>query len=72
MPVFPRDDNMHRSYGSVGMPIISNGNIYIPGHVSVMHNEFVPPYSSVLSAPHDVPQTYRPVNNHYGQSDVMS
>jgi len=72
MPAFPRDDNMHRSYGSVDMPIMSNGKIYIPGHVSVMHNEFVPPYSSVLSTPHDVPQTYRPVNNHHGQSDVMT
>jgi hypothetical protein len=46
MPTIFSHVNMHNSYSSTDMSRWSNHNAYITEHVSSIHNEYVPPYSS--------------------------
>jgi hypothetical protein len=50
----------------------SNHNAYIFEHVSNIHNECVPPYSSTKAASHCVPQTHMPMSNYYSRADIRT
>jgi hypothetical protein len=64
--------NMHNSYSSTNMSRWSNHNAYIFEHVSNIHNEFVPPYSSTEPASHCTPQTHMPMSNCYSRADMRA
>jgi hypothetical protein len=64
--------NMHNSYSSTDMSRWSNHNAYIFEHVSNIHNEFVPPYSSIELTSRCIPQTYMPMSNYYSRADMRA
>jgi hypothetical protein len=63
---------MHNSYSSTDMSRLSNHNAYIFEHVSDIHNEFVPPYSSTEPTSHCTPQTHMPMSNCYSRADIRA
>jgi hypothetical protein len=50
----------------------SNHNAYIFEHVSNIHNEFVPPYSSTEPASYCTPQTHLSMSNCYSRADMRA
>jgi hypothetical protein len=72
MPVLSSHVNMHNSYISTDMSKSSNHNAYIFEHVSNIHNEFVPPYSSSDPVTHCTPQTHMMMSNCYSRADMRA
>jgi hypothetical protein len=72
MPMSYNHVNMHNSYSSTNMSRWSNHNTYIFDHVSNIHNEFVPPYSSTEPVLHCTPQTHMPMSNCYSRADMRA
>jgi hypothetical protein len=64
--------NMHNSYSSTDIFRWSNHNAYIFEHVSNIHNEFVPPYSSTEPASHCTPQSHMPMSSCYSRADMRA
>jgi hypothetical protein len=64
--------NIHNLYSSINMSRWSDHNAYIIEHVSNIHNEFVPPYSSSELASHCTPQTQMPMSNYYSQANMRA
>jgi hypothetical protein len=62
--------NMHNSYSSTDISRWSNHNGYIAGHVSNIHNGFMPSHSSTELASHCTLQTHMPMSNCYSQADM--
>jgi hypothetical protein len=72
MPSSSSHVNVHNSYNSTNMSRWSNHNAYIFEHVSNIHNEFVPPYSSTEPTSHCAPQTHMSMSNYYSRADVRA
>jgi hypothetical protein len=72
MPSSSSHVNVHNSYSSTNMYRWSNHNAYIFEHVSNIHNEFVPSYSSTKPASHCASQTHMPMSNYYSRADMRA
>jgi hypothetical protein len=70
MPVSSSCVNMHNSYSSTYMSRWSNHNAYVTEHVSNIHNQYVPPYSSTELASHCTPQTHMTMSNCNSWADM--
>jgi hypothetical protein len=71
IPLSSSHVNVHNSYSSTDISRWSNHNAYIFEHVSNIHNEFIPPYSSTEPASHCAPQTHMSMSNYYGLEPVI-